>query len=99
MENDDVFRFEDFLGGNKIEDLRKMKSDLLKEGLFSDDDLEISDDFGEPEDEYEINKQSSKELRGSDFLNYNEEDVDDIINQVEVLQESFLDFLKTHSKK
>jgi hypothetical protein len=80
MENDDVFRFEDFLGGNKIEDLRKMKSDLLKEGLFSDDDLEISDDFGEPEDEYEINKQSSKELRGSDFLNYNEEDEDDIIN-------------------
>ena len=79
MENDDVFRFEDFLGGNKIEDLRKMKSNLLKEGLFSDDDLEISDDFGEPSDEYEIDKQSSEELRGSDFLNYDEED-DDVIN-------------------
>lgn len=36
MEDNDVFRFEDFLGGNKIEDLKKMKSNLLKEGLFSD---------------------------------------------------------------
>lgn len=80
-EKDDIFKFEDFLGGNKIDDLKKMKSKLLKEGLFSDDDLEISDDFGTPEDEYEINKQSSKELRGSDFLNSDGDDGDDIIDQ------------------
>jgi hypothetical protein len=36
MEEKDIFRFEDFLGGNKIDDLKKMKSNLLKEGLFSD---------------------------------------------------------------
>jgi hypothetical protein len=35
MEEKDIFKFEDFLGSNKIEDLKKMKSNLLKEGLFS----------------------------------------------------------------
>ena len=27
-EKDDIFKFEDFLGGNKIDDLKKMKSNL-----------------------------------------------------------------------
>jgi hypothetical protein len=46
-EKDDIFKFEDFLGGNKIDDLKKMKSNLLKEGLFNqneeseDDELNI----------------------------------------------------------
>ncbi len=46
MEDNDVFRFEDFLGGNKMEDLKKMKSNLLKEGLFSDryEDDEVDED-------------------------------------------------------
>jgi hypothetical protein len=34
----DVFKFEDFLSGNKIDDLKKMKSDLIKEGLFNEDE-------------------------------------------------------------
>jgi hypothetical protein len=49
MEEKDIFKFEDFLGGNKIEDLKKMKSNLLKEGLFSDresHDDEEDDDNG-----------------------------------------------------
>lgn len=35
---DDIFRFEDFLGTEKIEDLKKMKENLLKEGIFNDED-------------------------------------------------------------
>jgi hypothetical protein len=34
----DVFKFEDFLSGNKIDYLKKMKSDLIKEGLFNEDE-------------------------------------------------------------
>ena len=37
-EKDDIFRFEDFLGVDKIEDLKRMKSNLLNEGLFNEDD-------------------------------------------------------------
>ena len=44
MEEKDIFRFEDFLGGDKIEELKKMKLNLLKEGLFSDEDTQLSDD-------------------------------------------------------
>ena len=42
-EKDDIFRFEDFLGGDKIEDLKRMKSNLLNEGLFNEDE-ELEDD-------------------------------------------------------
>jgi hypothetical protein len=42
-EKDDIFRFEDFLGVDKIEDLKRMKSNLLNEGLFNEDD-ELEDD-------------------------------------------------------
>jgi hypothetical protein len=34
----DVFKFEDFLSGNKIDDLKKMKSNLIEEGLFNEDE-------------------------------------------------------------
>lgn len=36
MEKEDIFKFGDFINGDKFSDLRKMKSELLKEGLFSD---------------------------------------------------------------
>lgn len=42
-EKDDIFRFEDFLGGDKIEDLKRMKSNLLNEGLFNEDE-ELEDE-------------------------------------------------------
>jgi len=32
----DVFKFDDFINGDKFSDLQKMKSELIKEGLFSD---------------------------------------------------------------
>ena len=46
-EKDDIFRFEDFLGGDKIEDLKRMKSNLLNEGLFNEDE-ELEDDEVDP---------------------------------------------------
>ena len=44
-EKDDIFKFEDFLGGNKIDDLKKMKSNLLKEGLFNENDESEEDEL------------------------------------------------------
>lgn len=41
----DIFKFEDFLTGGKIEDLKKMKSELLKEGLFNENDDELESTF------------------------------------------------------
>lgn len=32
----DIFKFDDFVTGGKLDDLQKMKSNLVKEGLFSD---------------------------------------------------------------
>ena len=46
-EKDDIFRFEDFLGVDKIEDLKRMKSNLLNEGLFNDDE-ELEDEDVDP---------------------------------------------------
>ncbi len=73
-EKDDIFKFEDFLGGNKMEDLKKMKSNLLKEGLFSDnesvEDEEINQDFNPY-----TNSISNKPLETEDELNY-EDDID-----------------------
>lgn len=44
-EKDDIFKFEDFLGGNKIDDLKKMKSNLLKEGLFNQNEESEEDEL------------------------------------------------------
>ena len=33
-EKEDVFRFEDFLKGSKLDELMKMKQNLLEEGVF-----------------------------------------------------------------
>ena len=36
MEKEDIFKFGDFINGDKFSDLQKMKSELVKEGLFSE---------------------------------------------------------------
>lgn len=41
----DIFKFEDFLTGDKMENLKKMKSDLLKEGLFNENNDELESTF------------------------------------------------------
>ena len=48
MEKEDIFKFGDFINGNKIDDLMKMKSELLKEGLLSDkEDYSVDDEYEE----------------------------------------------------
>lgn len=82
-EKDDIFKFEDFLGGNKMEDLKKMKSNLLKEGLFSDryEDDEVGEDKGilnhinDEDDEDEIDQSLNPYNTISDESS--EEDSDD----------------------
>jgi len=48
---EDVFKFDDFVTGGKLSDLQKMKSELLKEGLFSD-----REGYSEEGDDEEINQ-------------------------------------------
>jgi hypothetical protein len=67
-EKDDIFKFEDFLGGNKIDDLKKMKSNLLKEGLFNES--EESEDV-----------QSEDDVINHDYNPYNMSIRDDYHNQ------------------
>lgn len=68
MEKDEIFKFEDFLSGDKMEDLKKMKSELLKEGLFNESE----------ESEYEINQDFNPyNIGGEDnFLSKTELDID-----------------------
>ena len=73
-EKDDIFKFEDFLGGNKIDDLKKMKSNLLKEGLFNES--EESEDF-HPKD-YD---DSEDDVINHDYNPYNMSSDDDYNNQ------------------
>jgi hypothetical protein len=51
-----------------MDKIEKFESFITISISNDDDDLGISDDFGQPTDEYEVDKQSSKELRGTDFL-------------------------------
>lgn len=45
-EKEDVFRFEDFLKGSKLDDLMKMKQNLLEEGVFDEaEDSEASEEY------------------------------------------------------
>ena len=44
MEKEDIFKFGDFINGDKFSDLQKMKSELVKEGLFSDHEDYNDDD-------------------------------------------------------
>ena len=43
-ENKDVFRFEDFLSGSKLDDLKKMKQNLFEGGVFEDLEGEEEED-------------------------------------------------------
>lgn len=80
----DVFKFEDFLSGSKLDELKKMKSELLKEGLFNDDEINDNSDLDFSNEEiiqefnpYNINME--KDDINDDEFNENN-DVDDIEN-------------------
>lgn len=86
----DIFKFEDFLTGGKIEDLKKMKSELLKEGLFNENDDELESTFDDEHVDQNFNPYNSEidfdssenaEIKESEdieeFENYEEESTDD----------------------
>jgi len=52
----------------ELDKIEKFESFITISITNDDDDLGISDDFGRPTDEYEVDKKSSIELRGADFL-------------------------------
>jgi hypothetical protein len=76
-ENKEVFRFEDFLNGSKIDHLIKMKQSLLEEGVF--DDVEYSE-----EEEYEDIDQSMNPYRISE--SFDSESTEELIPSDEVIE-------------
>jgi hypothetical protein len=69
-EKEDIFKFEDFIGTNKIDDLKKMKSNLLKEGFFNQNEESEEDDIINPynmsnDDDFSI----QPDLDESDVMN------------------------------
>lgn len=85
-EKDDIFKFEDFLGGNKIDDLKKMKSNLLKEGLFNENEEsedEKPEDYDDSEDDV-INHQYNPYNMNTedDFSTQLDLDEDDVFNRM-----------------
>lgn len=82
MEKEDVFKFEDFISGGKFKDLQKMKSDLLKEGLFSEED-ELEQYSGEEQtdnEEEEINQELNPYKFDSDdeFYSLDKEEINKV---------------------
>ena len=86
-EKDDIFKFEDFLGGNKIDDLKKMKSNLLKEGLFNENE-ELEDERPEDYDD------SEDDIINHDYNPYNMSNDDDYSNQSDLDEDDVLKRMK-----
>jgi len=72
-EKEDVFRFEDFLKGGKLDNLMKMKQSLLEEGVFD----EASDYDESQEQEYDAIDQNFNPYRMTESLYEDEEDEDE----------------------
>ena len=72
-EKEDVFRFEDFLKGSKLDNLMKMKQSLLEEGVFD----EASDYDESQEQEYDAIDQNFNPYRMTESLYEDEEDEDE----------------------
>jgi len=94
MEKEDIFKFGDFINGNKFSDLQKMKSELVKEGLFSDrESYSEDDDSGifanhiqrqDFEEEEEINQDFNPyKMKTDDQENTHIEDVGDFERDIE----------------
>jgi len=70
-EKDDIFRFEDFLNGDKIEDLARMKQSLIQEGIFEEEEFiedsispyfDKESDISDSEGFYELYRDRSEEF-------------------------------------
>ena len=89
-EKEDVFRFEDFLKGSKLDDLMKMKQSLLEEGVFD----EAIDYEESQEQEYDAIDQSFNPYRMTESVSEDEEDEDESENE-----SSNEDFYKLYKDK
>lgn len=78
-ENKDVFRFEDFLSGSKLDDLKKMKQNLFEGGVFEDLEGEEEDSASEEEreDEDDVVDLSMNPYRIAESVEEGEEDSDE----------------------
>lgn len=88
-EKDDIFRFEDFLGGDKIEDLKRMKSNLLNEGLFNEDEEEEDDDFDPKFNPYKTSLENDEDIVDDD--DDEEEDIEESNSESEDYYKLFKD--------
>ena len=88
-EKDDIFRFEDFLGGDKIEDLKRMKSNLLNEGLFNEDEEEEEDDFDPKFNPYKTSLENDEDIVDDD--DDEEEDIEESNSESEDYYKLFKD--------
>ena len=89
-EKDDIFRFEDFLGGDKIEDLKRMKSNLLNEGLFNEDEEEEDDDDFDPKfNPYKTSLENDEDIVDDD--DDEEEDIEESNSESEDYYKLFKD--------
>lgn len=62
-ENKEVFRFEDFLSGSKLDDLKKMKQNLFEGGVF-----EELEEIEEEEDEADTFSEEEREEEDDDVI-------------------------------
>lgn len=78
-ENKDVFRFEDFLSGSKLDDLKKMKQNLFEGGVFEDLEGEEEDSASEEEreEEDEVIDLSMNPYKIAESVEEGEEDSED----------------------
>ena len=86
-EKEDVFRFEDFLKGSKLDELMKMKQNLLEEGVFD----EALDSEESQEDEYEAIDQDLNPYRMVESISEKDE--------IDVESDSGEDFYKLYRDK
>ena len=77
-DKDNIFRFEDFLGTEKIDDLKKMKENLLKEGIFNDEDEIVNTSLNPYKNVFIVDDET--ELDSDDTLdNVNEDFTEQIV--------------------
>lgn len=104
-EKEDIFRFGDFLKGSKLDDLKKMKQNLLEEGVF--DDVEDSEESQEDEYEtidqdlnpYKITESVSEEEEDNDEEKEGEEDSDEEESENESSNEDFYRLYKDKAEE
>ena len=98
-DKDNIFRFEDFLGTEKIDDLKKMKENLLKEGIFNDED-EIVNTSLNPyknvfivDDETELDSDDTLDNVNEDFTEQIVEDDNDINDYYKLFKDKSENFI------